>query len=237
MPLQSLHKFEEIIMYLSVLRYIFKSRSKKGLFDLNKKAESFFRDILNLTYGWELRDLNILQTNHPAVDLGDATARIAVQVTAEAGSAKIADTLAGFFDKGLKKTYSRIIILVITEKKNYTKQFRVESGFSFSRDEDIKDIDDLLTDIERLPASKLAELHSLLSSELSSIVAVFAEPTSLLARAEKRVDLPPVNAKKFLAYLEYQPEEIADGIKDLKRFYTKLTSFQSRHASFCTSSY
>ena len=80
MTIQSFKKFEEIVMYLSVLRYIFKSRSKQGLFDLNKKAEPFFMRLLNLTYSWGLKDLNKIQNNYPAIDLGDNTNGICIQV-------------------------------------------------------------------------------------------------------------------------------------------------------------
>ncbi|MEQ1519339.1 MAG: hypothetical protein ABL931_22925 [Usitatibacteraceae bacterium] len=39
-------------MNLSILRYIFKAKSKQGHFDLNIQAEAFFRDVLNAVYGW-----------------------------------------------------------------------------------------------------------------------------------------------------------------------------------------
>ncbi len=76
-------------MHLSVLRYIFKSKSKRGHYDLNKASESFFRDFMNEVYGWKLANMNTIQSNYPAIDLGDKVNRICVQVTAENSSTKI----------------------------------------------------------------------------------------------------------------------------------------------------
>jgi len=50
MPIASTKEFENILMHLSVLRYIFKSKSKLQQYDLNKAAENFFRDFLNVAF-------------------------------------------------------------------------------------------------------------------------------------------------------------------------------------------
>ncbi|WP_290705343.1 SMEK domain-containing protein, partial [Amphritea sp.] len=79
MSMKSAKNFEEIVMYLSVLRYIFKSRSKRGLYDLNKKAEPFFQKLFNIIYSWNLIDLNDIQANYPAIDLGDESQGVCIQ--------------------------------------------------------------------------------------------------------------------------------------------------------------
>ena len=223
MPIQSFKTFEEIIMYLSILRYIFKSRTKKGQYDLNKKAEPFFKNIMNIVYDWNLIDLNEIQSNYPAIDLGDSQNKVCVQVTAENGSSKISKTVDKFVEKSLYKSYSRLILLIITDKKNYTVQFDTGGHFSFSKTSDIKDIDDLLTDIEKLSLEKLTELHQFLKAELSTIIEATAEPSSLLAKAEKKIHLPPKDGGKLFTHLEYEDEEKKKGISDLKKFYKCLT--------------
>ena len=219
-------------MCLSVLRYIFRSRSKRGLYDLNKKAEPFFRDVLNLTYSWSLEDMNAIQTNYPAIDLGDEDSGVCIQVTAEDSSTKISKTIDKFLEKNLHKKFSRLIILIITSKKNYSKTFKTDGKIKFSAQGDIKDIDDLLSDIEKLPLSKLTELHKLVTSELSTVVKLFAEPDSLLARAEKRVELPPKNGGLLFIHLEYEEEELVTGIKELKQFYKKISSLPRNTREF-----
>lgn len=224
MSIQSFKNFEEIIMYLSILRYIFKSRTKKGLYDLNKKAEMFFKDILNIIYGWNLSNLNSIQKNYKAIDLGDSEKKVCIQVTAENSSTKISKTITKFVEKELYTNYSRLIILIITDKKNYATQFKTAGKFQFSKTEDIKDIDDLLTDIETLQFEKLNELHMFLSKELSGIVSTIAEHNSLLARAEKKIELPPRNGEKLLVSLRYKDNEKKKGLCDLNEFYEILTN-------------
>lgn len=219
-------------MYLSVLRYIFKSRSKKGYYDLNKKAEPFFRDILNLIYDWELQNLNQIQSNYSAIDLGDIKNKTCVQVTAENTAKKITHTIKKFEEKKLSSIYDRLIVLIITDKKNYSTEFTTSGKFEFDQDRDIKDIDDILADIEDLQIEKLEKLHDYLKRELSAIVAVTAEPSSLLAKAEKRVNLPPKSGAKFLDYLEYEDSEKKKGLVDLLEFYGRLSSLPKRSREY-----
>ena len=224
MSIQSAKIFEDIIMSLSVLRYIFKSRSKKGLYDLNKKAESFFKEVLNQVYDWDLINLNEIQSNYPAIDLGDERSRTCIQVTAENSSAKIAKTIEKFLEKKLYKNYDRLIIFIITDKKNYSTTFETKKKFKFSISNDIQEIDDLLTDVEKLPIEKLEVLHKFLKKELSEIISATVESGSLLARAEKKILLEPKNGQKFLMWLNYADEEIKQGLIDIRKFYGKLTA-------------
>jgi hypothetical protein len=234
MPLASTQTFEDILLNLSVLRYIFKSRSKRGRYDLNKQAENFFRDILNLVDGLDLVNLNEKLSNAPAVDLGDRGNRICVQVTAERESGKIHDTIDGFIKHKLYNQYDRLVILIITEKRNYTTDFDTKSKFNFSKEDDIWDIDDLLEKIEMLDLNRAAELKNYLSKELAPIVAAFAEPSSLLAKAEARIDTPPKTAEKFLSFLGFNPrDEYWDSeLKSINDFYKKLSCLSKKQREF-----
>ena len=56
-------------------------RNGRGMLDLTRQGEDIVCRLLNLTFGWELVNLNRLRPNCPAVDLADDTRRICVQVT------------------------------------------------------------------------------------------------------------------------------------------------------------
>lgn len=234
MPLVSAQTFEDILLKLSVLRYIFKSRSKRGLYDLNKQAENFFRDILNIIEGLDLVNLNEALSNTPAIDLGDKRNGICIQVTAEKESGKIRKTINGFIKHKLYNQYDRLVILIITEKRSYTTDFDTKSMFIFSKEDDIWDIDDLLEKIEKLDLAKVKELKNYLSKELAPIVAAFAEPNSLLAKAEARINTPPKTVEKFLSFLDFKPgDEYWDGeLKSIKKLYEKLSSLSRRQREF-----
>ena len=48
-----------------------------NLYDINIVAEDFFPGLLNLIYGYELKNANYLEKNAPAIDLVDPKNRIA----------------------------------------------------------------------------------------------------------------------------------------------------------------
>lgn len=52
--------------------------SSLNLQDMNVHAENFFRDFLNLALGFDLKNINIIEKNARAIDLGDADARVAI---------------------------------------------------------------------------------------------------------------------------------------------------------------
>lgn len=216
-------------MYLSVLRYIFKSRSKRGLYDLNKKAEPFFCRLLNYIYGWKLENLNSIQNNYPAIDLGDQEAGVCVQVTAENSSSKIKKTIKTFENNKLHKTYGRLVFLILTEKKNYTTKLTTKE-IDFSLDNDVIDIDDLLEVVEELGIEDLEEIHRFLSKELSSIVKLFAEKTSLLSQIPEFSGIEPAEDNKFYEFLELSGEELVGGREKIFSLFNtlKLLSKRSR---------
>ena len=67
-----------------------------NLYDINIVAEDFFPGLLNLIYGYELKNANYLEKNAPAIDLVDPKNRIAVQVTSDNSSTKIKHTIEEF---------------------------------------------------------------------------------------------------------------------------------------------
>lgn len=232
MPVASTKEFESILMYLSVLRYIFKSKSKQGQYDLNKAAENFYRDFLNLAFDYDLINLNDITTNQAAIDLGDSKQRLCIQVTAENGSPKIKDSLRKFNEHGLEKDYDRFIMLILTSKKGYKANFSV-TGISFDPSTDIWDVDDLLKRIEKLPLPKKIALSEMLGREMRPLFAQFADPGSIF-KAQPAANRPAVTAKKVLDLLEYDADS-GDGeavFAKITKLYSHLSNL-SRQARTC----
>lgn len=229
MPINSLNKKGEIVMCLSVLRYIFKSKSKIGLYDLNKQAEYFFQDMLNLTYSWSLKNMNKIQSNYPAIDLGDKKNKLCIQVTAQDSSKKIEDTINAFYKKKLDKKYNKLIILILTNKKKYTKKFSIKNHTEF----EIIDIDDLLEEINSLNLKKIEEIHKFILEELSSIIdLVQGKNNNYLNKIEKTPSLPPNNAIAFFDCIDFDEEEKDEALKELKEFYEELSDLPKSTREF-----
>lgn len=204
------------------------------MYDLNKQAERFFMDLLNMVQGWNLVDLNIETPNAPVIDLGDMPRKICMQVTAEDRSTKIKDTINEFVEKKLYEKYRRIVFLMIAGKKNYSADFPTGGKFSFSIADDIWDTDDLLEKIETLKVDRLQAINDFLNKELAPIVKVYAAPTSLLLRVERAIDSPPITAQKFLEFCQYEEGDPSwsDEFKVIKKFYNKLKGFSNEEREY-----
>ena len=232
MTIQSVKKFEEILMYLSILRYIFKSRSKRGLYDLNKKSESFFKNLFNLIYSWNLVDLNKIKNNYPAIDLGDQKKKICIQITAENRSTKINNTLKKFIKHKFYLKYERLVIFILTDKKNYSKDFETKGKIDFDKLKDIWDIDDVLADVEELNIDALTTIHEFLKKELSSIIKLFAEKGSILAQIEKFEGKLPKSCNKFFNSFQFDDDLIEIGNETILNLYNKLISLSKRSREY-----
>ena len=123
--------------------------------DINYKAlEETVRRLLNLIYGYNLINLNRLQKNYPAIDLGDSNAElpdgkkgIAVQVTSTTSREKVRHTIHRFEIYELYKQYNRLVVFVTGDKEEFPKDFYSEN-LEFSKENDIWDFGTLMTEIE-----------------------------------------------------------------------------------------
>lgn len=142
-------------------------RNAINLYDINIVAEDFFSGLLNLIYGYELKNINHLKKNAAAIDLFDSKNKLAIQVTSDNNNSKIKHTIKEFKDKEYYKIYDRLIILILTRKKNYTTDFDTEGRFSFDKKEDIWDVESIIKDVNNLDTEKLKEINDYLSKELN----------------------------------------------------------------------
>lgn len=227
MPFTTAERFKAVLAALSVLRYVLKSSGKSGTTDAYKHSERFFQTVLNVAYGLNLENLNRLQPNYPAIDLGDKASRICFQVTGENSSAKIDQTIEKFFKHALDADYDRLRFLILTTKKSYTKNFSVPARFTFDAKQDILDVDDLLKTIEGSSDETIASIHTYVERELAGIVRHFAPAKSLLATVEARITRPPVNGRRLAEWLEIPDGDLPALNRSLTQGYTKLTALSS----------
>jgi hypothetical protein len=224
MPIEKARLFHNVVMKLSVLRYMVKARSKRGLTDLNRDCESFIRDVLNIVYGYELVNLNHTALNSAAIDLADDHARLAVQVTASSEAAKIKKTLEKFIAHELDKNYDTLMVMMLVEKKDYRTKFESTEKLSFDPAKHVLDVDDVIAATEKLGLDELQRLSDFVDRELPSVSRAL-EPESLLAQAEQVAANPPVSAASFLENMEIEP-----GTKDWE---DELSRVRDLFAALC----
>ena len=137
-----------------------------NLYDINIVAEDFFPGLLNLIYGYELKNANYLEKNAPAIDLVDPKNRIAVQVTSDNSSTKIKHTIEEFNKNKAYQSYDRLIVLILTQKKKYSSNFDTQGMFSFEKERDIWDVEKLMQDVRELETEQIKAISNYLSAEL-----------------------------------------------------------------------
>lgn len=137
-------------------------------YDLNLVLENFFKELLNLTYGINLSNLNAKRSNVPGLDLGDPAAKIAYQVTSRSDAAKIKETLRKI-TAAQHAEYDEIRILVIGERK---KSYKIDSDlgekFGFS-EENIVGITDICRTIMQLEIATIQAIQRKLQDEQRGI--------------------------------------------------------------------
>ena len=203
---------EYVISQLSVIKSKVELCSSLNLLNINIHIESFICGLLNLVYSYNLVNLNNAQANYTSIDLGDRAKRIAIQVTSNTKNTKILHTIEGFVAKGYDKDFDRLIVLIIGLKKNYRSNFVAKNGFCISKDTDIIDFRDLLSEINSMDTPGLQQIVRYLQQEMSDRTAN--------AFISNESTLPDATELRSSA----EPYYIGDNIDSLNTANTYVTS-------------
>ncbi|MDD5679926.1 MAG: SMEK domain-containing protein [Candidatus Omnitrophica bacterium] len=158
---------KEISEILAILSVCIDYGNKLRFFDSNISCESFYKDFLNIVYGYNLKNINIETPNYPAVDLGDENISLAIQVTSDSTSTKIKNTIKKFVDNELFKKYKKLRFYIITSRqKKYSAKFNTKGHFVFDPNKDIIDNKDLIKFISQLDTAKVKEIRDFLDKEI-----------------------------------------------------------------------
>jgi hypothetical protein len=204
MPLEKARLFQNVVMKLSVVRYMVKALSNRGLTDLNRESESFMRDVLNIVYGYELINLNDEALNMAAIDLADKSAKLAFQVTSSSDSGKIKSTIEKFVKHKHHETYDTLMFMMLAGKKAYTTDFDTGGTFKFDHKKHVIDMDDVTEAAQKLSLEQLEKLSRYVDRQLPSVSKAI-EPNSLLAAAARSDGNPPSSANSFFTSMGMEP--------------------------------
>ena len=136
--------------------------------DSSIEIESFFRDLLNLGFDWNLGNANTMfGWNQDSFDLSDESAGIAVQVTITTDAAKIRKTIRGFVGR-YDTRYDRLVfvypyIKVSESKADFSKDL---NGFDFNASRDRISFGSILQRVQDFDIDRMANFIHLLRKEL-----------------------------------------------------------------------
>jgi len=190
-----------------------RSRAGLHLYDLNIHLENFFKDVLNITYGLKLRNLNEERSNNPGLDLGDESEGIAFQISSTKTSAKVEKTLQKSLPQ--KDKFSKIYILILGEKQtSYTLKAELTAPFNFTKEDNILDIEDILKKVMLLPIKSLQTLYDYVSHEV--------------ARIKIELEIPDKNGKyqtNIDQFIEQIPKEQFLGISSYYNYWKEKDNY------------
>jgi hypothetical protein len=150
--------------------------NRLNLTDINVHSENFYRDLLNLAFGYKLININIIDPNAAAIDLGDDVNKFAIQVTSTSALAKTRHTVSKFIEKRLYEKYDRLVILNIASKTIHSVPTVGNNSYSLNTKDDIWDIGNLAVMINNLDLKKIQEISDSLNQQL------YIKPTEKLPR-------------------------------------------------------
>lgn len=145
----------DILDRLSGLAYNVELRGLLNLLDLHVISEDFFVGLLNLVYGWNLRNANSLLQNAPGIDLVDDSNHILVQVTGSCTKKKIDHSLEEISEK-YSGYHFYFVPIVLDARKQRIYEYIPPHGVLFNPKTDILDIHFIadrikgMTDIEKV---------------------------------------------------------------------------------------
>ncbi|MDR0939351.1 MAG: SMEK domain-containing protein [Mediterranea sp.] len=156
--------FNYIEERLDLLSLRIKRRGKLNLLELNIHSENFYRDLLNLLYGWDLENMNVAHQNEKAIDLMDANNKLVVQVSATNTKVKIQDSLSKL---NFREYTFKFLSIAAESSDNLRKEnYKIPEGIKFAPSDDILDVDSILRVVESLDIDKLKRLCDFVEREL-----------------------------------------------------------------------
>lgn len=133
---------------------------------MNTFAEDFVKDLLNIVFDYNLKNLNFDIKNQVSIDLGDMDNGVAYQVTSTKTTPKIQTTIDKFIEFQLYGTYPQLYVFILQDKQKSYPQFDTRGFFTFNSQTHILDFKHLLAIIKTLETDKLRKVNALIQEEL-----------------------------------------------------------------------
>lgn len=158
--------FNYIDEKLSTLAIRVERRGRLNILDLHLHSENFYLHFFNLSFGYQLENLNSRLQNVEAIDLIDHTNKLIIQVSATCTKQKVESSL----NKGILKDYSGYSFKFISISKDATElrksTFKNPYSLSFAPLTDIYDVDFILNDILTRTAPEQKQIFKFIKDEL-----------------------------------------------------------------------
>lgn len=217
---------------LNFLAYRIEKRGKINLLDLNIYSETFFAELFNILYDYNLVNLNCIKQNAEGIDLVDTKNKIIIQVSATCTKEKIENSL----NKGIYLFYKDYNFKFISISKEVSNKLRItefENPYNliFDSQKDILDSTTLLRYILNLEIDKQKILFEFIKKELGEEISTvkvdsnLAEIINVLAKEDLDLKSAKINTTVFVIEEKINYNNlngVRELIDDYKIFSVKL---------------
>lgn len=218
---------------LNFLAYRIEKRGKINLLDLNIHSETFFAELFNILYDYNLVNLNCIKQNAEGIDLVDTKNKIIIQVSATCTKEKIENSL----NKGIYLFYKDYNFKFISISKEVSNKLRItefENPYNliFDSQKDILDSTTLLRYILNLEIDKQKILFEFIKKELGEEISTvkvdsnLAEIINVLAKEDLDLKSAKINTTVFVIEEKINYNNlngVRELIDDYKIFSVKLS--------------
>lgn len=161
-----------------------------NLHDSNVLLEDVFKEILNITYGLELQNANLIKQNIKAIDLIDCSTKTFIQVSSDNSKAKVQTSL----DKIELPKYEGYTFKFVCISKGVSHlkkhHFNVPKGISFNAETDCYDDKRILRDVLAKDIDTIRKLASYLEKSILPATADERRPSVITYVINRLADEP-----------------------------------------------
>jgi hypothetical protein len=100
-----------ITSLIAALQNYVTAQSDAGFRDVSSPIEVWVKNILNITEGLNLENVNLIKENFPAIDLADNAKRVAIQISSNVTHKKWSETCVKFSSNKLGERYSSLRVI------------------------------------------------------------------------------------------------------------------------------
>ena len=198
-----------------------------NLHDSNVLLEDVFKEILNITYGIELQNANLIKQNIKAIDLIDCSTKTFIQVSSDNSKAKVQTSL----DKIELPKYEGYTFKFVCISKGVSHlkkhHFNVPEGISFNAETDCYDDKRILRDILAKDIDTIRKLASYLEESILPATADERRPSVITYVINRLADEPlaEIAVNPDTKSFDLEPKIDINSLKKWRHIISKYTVF------------
>ena len=198
-----------------------------NLHDSNVLLEDVFKEILNITYGLELQNANLIKQNIKAIDLIDCSTKTFIQVSSDNSKAKVQTSL----DKIELPKYEGYTFKFVCISKGVSHlkkhHFNVPKGISFNAETDCYDDKRILRDVLAKDIDTIRKLASYLEESILPATADERRPSVITYVINRLADEPlaEIAVNPDTKSFDLEPKIDFNSLKRWRHIISKYTVF------------